>query len=76
MGRYYNQDSYLLHSSGPWKKHKYTSKKRGKKGWIYYYESEKDARSEFSRFEDWLGMDEKKIAENLKKLIVEHQLDC
>ena len=96
MGRYYSD--YLIHSSGPWKKHKYTSKKRGKKGWIYYYESEKDARdagdynedggsdwkdkamtlnpfdrranpnnSEFSRFEDWLGMDEKKAADIDKK---------
>lgn len=98
MGRYYND--YLVHSSGPWKKHKYTGKKRGKKGWIYYYESQKDARdagdynedgvsdwkdrvitlnpfdrrgnpysSKYSRFEDWLGMDDKEVADVDKAMV-------
>ena len=40
MGRYYNQDSYLLHSSGPWKKHKYLSKIKKNGKWIYKYARE------------------------------------
>ena len=98
MGRYYSD--YLIHSSGPWKKHKYNRKERRKKGWIYYYDSRKDARdagdynedgvsdwkdtvitlnpfdrrgnkysNDYSRFEDWLGMDEQEAADIGKDMV-------
>jgi len=48
-------ENYLIHSKGPWKDHKYTSKKMGKNGkYVYIYSEYKEGDKDFDyEGEEW-----------------------